>query len=77
VIAAAHAILAEATDSAPDSDAKEIVFRLRKSAKDLMDLNKHYQRKEHALFSCLENNGITGPSKVMWSKTAAQPTLFE
>ncbi len=68
VIAAARAILAETTDLAPGSDAKEIVLLLRQSANDLMDLDKHYQRKEHALFSCLERHGITGPSKVMWSK---------
>lgn len=68
VIAGARAILAETTDLAPTTDVKEIVFRLRQSANDLMDLDKHYQRKEHALFSCLERHGITGPSKVMWSK---------
>jgi len=50
------------------ADAREIVFRLRQSANDLMDLDKHYERKEHALFSCLERHGITGPSKAMWSK---------
>jgi hypothetical protein len=33
-----------------------------------MDVDKHYQRKEHLLFSCLERHGITGPSKVMWGK---------
>ena len=33
-----------------------------------MDIEKHYQRKEHALFSCLERHGISGPSKVMWAK---------
>ena len=33
-----------------------------------MDVDKHYQRKEHALFSLLERYGITGPSKVMWAK---------
>jgi hypothetical protein len=33
-----------------------------------MDIDKHYQRKEHLLFSCLERHGITGPSKVMWGK---------
>jgi len=33
-----------------------------------MDVDKHYQRKEHALFSFLEKHGITGPSKVMWTK---------
>jgi len=35
---------------------------------DLMDVEKHYRRKEHLLFSCLERHGITGPSKVMWGK---------
>src|SRR5208337_904510 len=67
-IAAARAILAETSELVPASDAKEIVFRLRQSANDLMDLDKHYRRKEHALFSCLERHGITGPSKVMWAK---------
>jgi DUF438 domain-containing protein len=33
-----------------------------------MDIEKHYQRKENLLFSCLERHGITGPSKVMWGK---------
>jgi DUF438 domain-containing protein len=40
----------------------------RQSYNDLMDVEKHYQRKEHLLFSCLERHGITGPSKVMWAK---------
>ena len=35
---------------------------------ELMDIEKHYQRKENALFSCLERHGMTGPSKVMWAK---------
>jgi uncharacterized protein len=33
-----------------------------------MDIEKHYQRKEHLLFSMLERHGITGPSTVMWGK---------
>lgn len=40
----------------------------RQAYNDLMDVDKHYQRKEHALFSRLEHHGITGPSKVMWAK---------
>jgi len=40
----------------------------RQTHNDLMDIDKHYQRKEHTLFSCLERHGITGPSKVMWAK---------
>jgi DUF438 domain-containing protein len=34
----------------------------------LMDVDKHYQRKEHLFFSVLERHGTTGPSKVMWGK---------
>jgi hypothetical protein len=53
----------------PDAaDWSPISLRLRASFNDLMDVDKHYQRKEHALFSCLERHGITGPSKVMWAK---------
>jgi DUF438 domain-containing protein len=48
--------------------AAAIALHLRQSFNELMDIDKHYQRKEHALFSCLERHGITGPSKVMWAK---------
>jgi DUF438 domain-containing protein len=34
----------------------------------LMDVDKHYLRKEHLLFPFLEKRGITGPSSVMWAK---------
>jgi uncharacterized protein len=44
------------------------LLALRQAFNDLMDIEKHYQRKEHLLFSCLERHGITGPSKVMWGK---------
>lgn len=35
---------------------------------ELMDIEKHYDRKENLLFSMLERHGITGPSTVMWGK---------
>jgi uncharacterized protein len=41
---------------------------LRQSVNELMDIDKHHQRKEQALFSLLERHGIAGPSKVMWAK---------
>lgn len=34
----------------------------------LMDVDKHYQRKEYLVFPHLEQNEITGPPKVMWGK---------
>jgi uncharacterized protein len=46
----------------------EALLGWRQALNELMDIDKHYQRKEHALFSSLERHGITGPSKVMWAK---------
>ncbi len=34
----------------------------------LWEVDKHYQRKEHLVFSVLERHGTKGPSKVMWGK---------
>lgn len=34
----------------------------------LMDVDKHYRRKENLLFPFLEKYGITGPPTVMWGK---------
>ena len=53
-------------DEAPVDPALLLVCRRLFSG--LMDVEKHYQRKEHLLFSCLERHGITGPSTVMWGK---------
>jgi len=44
------------------------LMKWRQGFNDLMDIEKHYQRKEHVFFSALERHGITGPSKVMWGK---------
>ncbi len=41
---------------------------LRSTFNDMMDVDKHYQRKEYLLFPYLEKNEITGPPKVMWGK---------
>lgn len=45
-----------------------LTARVRQGFNDLMDVDKHYQRKENLLFSCLERHGVSGPSKVMWAK---------
>ena len=41
---------------------------IRSRLNALMDVEKHYLRKEHLLFPYLEAHGITGPPKVMWGK---------
>lgn len=44
------------------------VRKLRGLFNNLFDVDKHYQRKEYLLFPFLEQEGITGPPKVMWGK---------
>lgn len=51
-----------------DAEVDAPLLAWRQALNDLMDIEKHYQRKEHALFSRMERHGITGPSKVMWAK---------
>ena len=55
-----------AGDETPVDAAK--LLECRRQFAGLMDVDKHYKRKEHLLFSCLERHGITGPSTVMWGK---------
>ena len=47
---------------------RELLLEIRQSFNDLMDVDKHYQRKEYLLFPYLEKNDITGPPRVMWGK---------
>jgi DUF438 domain-containing protein len=64
---AALEALAPAGDDGAAVDAARLL-ECRKLYAGLMDVEKHYQRKEHLLFTCLERHGITGPSTVMWAK---------
>ncbi|HEY9114630.1 MAG TPA: DUF438 domain-containing protein, partial [Bacteroidales bacterium] len=47
---------------------REDIIALTALFNQLMDVDKHYQRKEYLLFPYLEQKGITGPPKVMWGK---------
>ncbi|WP_432799247.1 DUF438 domain-containing protein [Poriferisphaera sp. WC338] len=49
-------------------DIKANHYQARLLLNELMDIEKHYDRKENLLFSMLERHGITGPSTVMWGK---------
>lgn len=42
--------------------------RWRELHERLLEIDKHYARKENVLFPHLERHGITGPSQVMWGK---------
>ncbi len=47
---------------------EDTVLQLKTGFNQLVDVDKHYQRKEYLLFPYLEKIGITGPPKVMWGK---------
>jgi DUF438 domain-containing protein len=49
-------------------DADKYLNGLKMLFNSLMDVDKHYRRKENLLFPFLEKHGITGPPKVMWGK---------
>ena len=49
-------------------DASALFSEIHKSFNALMDVEKHYLRKENLLFPYLEKYGVTGPSTVMWGK---------
>jgi DUF438 domain-containing protein len=55
----------DAVAAEPEGSALE---EARRAHALLMDVDKHYLRKEHLLFPFLEKRGITGPSTVMWGK---------
>ncbi len=55
-------------ESNPPADLKPEIIKLRGMFNNLLDVDKHYQRKEYLLFPYLEKQGITGPPKVMWGK---------
>ncbi len=46
----------------------DFINSLRTGFNQLMDVDKHYRRKENLLFPFLEKYEITGPPKVMWGK---------
>jgi len=52
----------------PDGNFGNFILVLQASFNELMDIDKHYQRKEYLVFPYLEKNEITGPPKVMWGK---------
>lgn len=49
-------------------DLKSFMMKLHKHFNDLMDVDKHYSRKENLVFPVFERKGMPGPSTVMWGK---------
>ncbi len=51
-----------------DEEVEGYLLKLQGKFNNLMDVDKHYKRKEYLVFPYLEKYEITGPPKVMWAK---------
>jgi DUF438 domain-containing protein len=54
--------------SVKENEIKPWLLKVQANLNNLMDVDKHYKRKEYLLFPFLEKYEITGPPKVMWGK---------
>ena len=52
-----------------DAELKAALLGLTGLFNQVIDVEKHYLRKEYLLFPYLERTGVTGPPKVMWGNT--------
>lgn len=55
-------------ENTPETEIKKWFIKVHTLLNSLMDVDKHYKRKEYLLFPFLEKYEITGPPKVMWGK---------
>jgi len=60
--------LLEVVPHLSDAEFPRYRLQIQQCFNDLMDVDKHYKRKEYLVFPYLEKNEITGPPKVMWGK---------
>jgi len=51
-----------------DADATTVFYMIHAHFNSLMDVDKHYRRKENLLFPFFEKKDISGPPAVMWGK---------
>jgi uncharacterized protein len=61
-------VFAELERGLGDGSAVDALTEIRGHFNALMDVEKHYQRKENLVFPFLEKHDITGPPTVMWGK---------
>ncbi len=51
-----------------EEDVSELMGNIHQLLNNLMDVEKHYRRKENLLFPYFEKNDLPGPPAVMWGK---------
>lgn len=67
-IATVESIFRKIESLTDPEDVSDMMMDVRQHFNNLMDVEKHYLRKENLLFPFMEKHGITGPPKVMWGK---------
>jgi len=61
-------ILLNKLETSSEDKLSEVLLLLKGYYNQLIDVDKHYKRKEYLIFPYLEKLGVTGPPKVMWGK---------
>jgi len=61
-------VLISALYTIKESDFRDYSLKILSCFNDLMDVDKHYKRKEYLVFPYLEKKDVTGPPMVMWGK---------
>jgi DUF438 domain-containing protein len=61
-------VLISALYTVKEDDFKDYSLKILSCFNDLMDVDKHYKRKEYLVFPFLEKKDVTGPPMVMWGK---------
>ncbi len=70
-------ILFEQAPNIEQDEVKNHLTKLLSRFNKLMDVDKHYKRKEYLVFPFLEKYEITGPPKVMWGKHDQERELLK
>jgi DUF438 domain-containing protein len=63
--------------SIKEAEIKQWLIQVHTQLNSIMDVDKHYKRKEYLVFPFLEKYEITGPPKVMWGKHDEIRTLLK
>lgn len=53
-------------DELKQADSHSVISKLKDKLDTLLEIDKHYSRKENLLFPYLEKYGVTAPTMVMW-----------
>ena len=61
-------LFAESKQAKSADELTSLFMEIRQHFNAILDVDKHYLRKENLLFPFLEKHGITGPPTVMWGK---------